>query len=100
MVPGLCPKIDFYLHFHTVLHLKIHLCTKKHVSVMASNVLKMGAQLTLETLCMRNIPGKINNVHHSISYCQNCVQIQIGLCQRPFIIAKFRIIYVSWQIGR
>jgi len=50
MVPGLCPKIDFYLHFHRVLFLKMHLSTKKHVSVMASNVLKMGAELTLETL--------------------------------------------------
>jgi hypothetical protein len=33
MVPGLCPTIDFYLHLHTVLLLKIHLCTKKYVSV-------------------------------------------------------------------
>jgi len=97
MVPGLCPTIDFYLHLHTVLFLKIHLFANKHISVMTSNVLKMGAELTLETLCIRNIPCKINNVHHSINYCQNWLQFQIGLCQQPFIIAKIRIVYFNRQ---
>ena len=86
MKSGLCPKTDFYLHLHTVLLLKIHLCTKKHVSVMTSNVLKIGAELTLETLCRQNIPSKINNVHHNINYCQNCLQIQIDFGFSPCII--------------
>lgn len=55
----------FALTYSSVL--KFRLCTKKHVKVMTSNVLTMGAKLTLETLCMRNIPRKINNVHHSIN---------------------------------